>query len=128
MKYAISLAVLMTAAACSENKSPNLQSESDPKNTAEKMEKYANDSHSFSEPNKVATTHLNLNVAVDFETHIISGTATYDLDRVTGNTLQLDNRNLKIEKVTSLPDNENLDFKIALGNVLGNGLIITLND
>lgn len=128
MKYAISFAVLLTAAACSENKSPNLQSESDANNKAEKMEKYANDTHSFSEPNKVATTHLNLNVAVDFDTHVISGTATYDLDRESGNTLKLDDRNLKIEKVTSLPDNENLDFNIEKGNELGDGLVITLND
>ncbi len=128
MKYAISFAVLLTAAACSENKSPNLQSESDANNKTEKMEQYANDSHSFSEPNKVATTHLSLNIGVDFDTHIISGTATYKLHRQSGNILKLDDRNLNIEKVTSLPDNENLEFKVEKGNALGDALVITLHD
>lgn len=126
MKYFIPFAFLFFTVACSENNSANLQDDAT-KNT-EKMEKYAHDSHSFSEPNHVATTHLDLDIKVDFDSQTILGTATYDLERTSGNTLKLDDRNLNIEKVVSLPANEELEFEVKKGNAYGDELIIQLTD
>lgn len=92
------------------------------------MEKYAEDAHSYAEPNKVAITHLSLDIAVDMENHIVAGDATYDLERSEGNVLTLDVQDLKIKEVTGLPGGESLDFKIREGWEYGDALDITLNE
>ena len=59
------------------------------------------DLHSFSEPHHVVTTHLDLDVEIDFEKEIISGEARYEIQNLTGhNQLILDVNGLEIEKVT----------------------------
>ncbi len=58
------------------------------------------DLHSFSNYDKVLLTHLSLDLSVDFESNIISGTAKLDLDNKTqSKKLILDSRKLTIEKV-----------------------------
>ncbi|NEN25471.1 M1 family metallopeptidase [Cryomorpha ignava] len=126
MKYTIALTVLILAAGCSDNKSSI--SETDANQNTETMEKYANDTHSFSEPNKVAATHLNLDISVSITDRTIQGTATYDLERNNGDTLKLDMRGLEIKKVTGMPGNAALTYEVEEGNELGDGLVITLND
>lgn len=128
MKYIVALAGLSLSLGCSDNKSSNSELDSDTNQNKEKMEKYAHDSHSFSEPNNVATTHLDLNISVSFDDKTIQGTATYDLERNNGNNVKLDIRGLEIVKVTGMPGNEKLPFEIIEGNERGNGLSITLND
>lgn len=128
MKYTLALAVLITAVGCSETKTADSETNSDANQNTEMMEKYANDTHSFSEPNKVAATHLNLDISVSFENRTIQGTATYNLERESGDTLKLDIRNLNIEKVTELPGNAELPYKIVKGDKLGDGLAIALNE
>ena len=128
MKYIIALAGLILTAGCSDNKSSNSQLDSNAIQNKEMMEKYAQDTHSFSEPNKVATTHLNLNIGVSFDKKTIQGTATYDLERNSGDTLKLDIRGLEIIKITGLPGNVELPYTIIEGNERGDGLSIALND
>ncbi len=123
MKYALALAILAVTAGCSDTTPAN----KDVNQNKEIMENYANDTHSFSEPNRVAATHLNLNIAVDFDTRTIQGTATYDLERETGDTLKLDIRNLAIKTVKGIPGNVDLPYKIQEINALGDGLAIALN-
>lgn len=118
----------MTAVGCSENKPADSETNSDENQNTEMMEKYANDTHSFSEPNKVAATHLNLDISVSFEDRKIQGSATYNLERESGDTLKLDIRNLNIEKVTGMPGNTELHYKILKGDKLGDGLAIALNE
>ena len=122
MKYIVALAGLSLSLGCSDNKSSNSELDSDTNQNKEKMEKYAHDSHSFSEPNNVATTHLDLNISVSFDNQTIQGTATYDLERNNGNNVKLDIRGLEIVKVTGLPGNAELPFEIIEGNERGNGL------
>ena len=59
------------------------------------------DEHSYAEPQKVAIDDLALDIAVDFETKTIGGTATYALDwkDKAATQLVLDTRDLTIEKV-----------------------------
>ena len=59
------------------------------------------DEHSYAEPQKVAIDDLALDIAVDFDTKTIGGTATYTLDwkDKTATQLVLDTRDLAIEKV-----------------------------
>ncbi|MFN3703642.1 M1 family metallopeptidase [Thermomonas sp.] len=62
------------------------------------------DEHSFAQPDKVRTTDLALDLAIDFDKKTISGTATYTLDWVdkAATQLVLDTRDLTIAKAEGL--------------------------
>jgi len=59
------------------------------------------DEHSYAEPGKVSINHLTLDIALDFDTRTISGTATYTLNWKDANApaLALDTRDLTITEV-----------------------------
>jgi len=84
------------------------------------------DKHSFSEPHNVRTTHLDLNINVDFETERISGIANYTIENVNGSKeLILDANGLRIDKVTS--GGKDCAFKLSEeDSILGQGLIIEI--
>jgi len=84
------------------------------------------DKHSFSEPHNVLTTHLDLEVSVDFENEVISGTAHYQIDNKTGSKkLILDANGLVIDKVTSA--DEDCVFTLSKkDSILGQALIIDI--
>tara|TARA_B100000900_G_scaffold405556_1_gene415320 strand:+ start:1041 stop:2864 length:1824 start_codon:yes stop_codon:yes gene_type:complete len=86
------------------------------------------DLHSFSEPHHVVTTHLDLDVEVDFEKEIISGQARYEIQNLTGhNQLILDVNGLKIDKVTI--DNKESSFHLGdQDSILGQPLIIDVDE
>jgi len=88
-------------------------------------EKYADDPHSFSEPNHVAITHLMLSLKVDFDRTVVSGTASYNLERSGEGNLILDTDDLKIQKVVDDSGNE-LIFSVEEGNEFGDKLEIVL--
>ena len=85
------------------------------------------DKHSYSEPHHVVTTHLDLNVEVDFKNKVISGVASYHVDNKSGKKqLILDSNGLKIEKVTSL--GEECYFRLGdQDSILGQPLIIDIS-
>ena len=62
------------------------------------------DEHSYSEPDKVQTTDLALDLAIDFAKKEIAGTATYSLDwkDKTATQLVLDTRDITIEKAEAI--------------------------
>jgi leukotriene A-4 hydrolase/aminopeptidase len=84
------------------------------------------DLHSFSEPHNVLTTHLDLDVNVDFEKEVISGVAQYQIDNKTASKhLILDANGLIIDKVTSA----GLECTFTLSkkdSILGQALIIEI--
>ena len=86
------------------------------------------DLHSFSEPHHVVTTHLDLDVEVDFEKEIISGKARYEIKNLTGhNQLVLDVNGLEIDKVTI--DNKVSSFQLGYqDSILGQPLIIDVDE
>lgn len=85
------------------------------------------DTHSYSNPEQVSITHLNLDLTVDFSSKILSGSAELTFkkhaDRV--EVLVLDTRALTIKRVFT-PDQE-LSFQLkAADPVLGSALHISL--
>jgi leukotriene-A4 hydrolase len=83
------------------------------------------DYHSFSNPESIKVTHLNLDLTVDFSKKMLIGTAHLDLQKVDQNATQLilDTRNLTINSVTAM--GEKVDFGLANGDsFLGAALTI----
>lgn len=85
------------------------------------------DSHSYANINNAVTTHLNLNVVVDFTRKVISGTATYDIDQINpSGKINLDIDGMRIEKVL-LEDGKETTFTIGAANEnLGQELSIAI--
>ena len=85
------------------------------------------DKHSFSEPHNVQTTHLDLDVKIDFEKEVISGKATYTLKNIAGSSeLVLDANGLIIDSITSLGENCSYSFG-EKDAVLGQALRIEID-
>lgn len=115
------LAVLMMACETTENTSVE-------KEISEPMEaKYADDTHSFSEPNKIAVTHLNLDLVVSFEDRKISGTVVYILERNADGDLYLDADGLAVTAARDAATGEELQFSVQKGNDYGDRLVVKLN-
>lgn len=71
------------------------------------------DKHSFSRPDQVVTTNLNLEIRVDFENKMIDGTAYYDIKNKTGaKEIVFDTRDLNIKACRDAFDNP-LAFKLG---------------
>ncbi|MDA8934561.1 M1 family metallopeptidase [Flavobacteriales bacterium] len=86
------------------------------------------DKHSFSEPHNVQTTHLDLDVKIDFEKEVISGKATYTLKNIAGSSeLVLDANGLIIDSITSLGENCSYSFG-EKDAVLGQALRIEIDE
>lgn len=72
------------------------------------------DIHSFSRPNEVKVTHIDLDVSVDFSKKEIAGTAALHIENISGsNELILDTRDLTIEKVVL--DDQGSETTFVLG-------------
>ena len=86
------------------------------------------DKHSFSEPHNVRTTHLDLDIKVDFKTELISGVANYTIENLNGSKeLILDANGLRIDQVTS--GGKDCAFKLSeKDSILGQGLIIEIEN
>lgn len=89
MKYAILAGLLITAAAC--NQSPA---------TEESGTYKVRDLHTLSNADSIIMQHLDLNIAVNFEKQLISGSATWTIDnKAKAGTLHLDTDGLTIDSV-----------------------------
>ena len=75
------------------------------------MKKYAEELHSFAQPNNAVITHLNLDIDVNFESQIISGTATYNISNNNATEIILDAKYLEISEVKA--DNTLIDIKVS---------------
>ncbi len=70
------------------------------KKDTQTMKTYPNDPHSFALPNEAVTSHLNLDVKVDFKQEEISGIARYEIQKSPeADKIRLDVDGLEIEKV-----------------------------
>jgi len=87
------------------------------------------DKHSYSRPDQVVTTHLNLEIIVDFDQKVIRGTASYDITNKTGaKEVIFDTRNLRIKACRDAFGNE---LAFELGDeypTLGRPLTVNLGD
>ena len=85
------------------------------------------DSHSFSHPDSVVVTHLNLNLNVDFESEQLIGRASWTIDNLDGSSqLHLDTRDLEIRKVL-LDQGTETTFELSEPvDVLGSKLVVRI--
>ncbi len=97
----------------SENSTQN-ERNTDSTTTKTQNTEVMTDVHTFAQPQEAAMTHLDLDIAVDFKTKKIKGKATLTIDNKTGTeTLFLDSKALKIEKVTLGEEESPAEFKVA---------------
>jgi aminopeptidase N len=86
---------------------------------------YIEEPHSFAKPNEAVITHLDLDIKVDFDTEIISGTASYLINNNDASEIILDSKFLEIENVQA--DGTDTNFKLgAFDSQLGNPLKIAI--
>ena len=97
------------------------------------LQKYAEDFHSYSNPQAVKVRHVDLDWNVLFDKKILQGTATLNVERATNaknEPLILDTRDLQIEKVETSSDGKNYkttDFQLgAPDKILGASLTVQL--
>lgn len=97
-----------------------------PKEEKEIVYSYVEEPHSYAKPNNAFIKHLDLDITVDFENEIISGTATYDIVNNKSTQIILDSKYLDIESVQA--DGKDTEFSLgATDKQLGQPLIITIN-
>jgi aminopeptidase N len=72
---------------------------------------YADEPHSYAQPNQAVITHLDLDIDVDFDQQIIKGKATYKIDNNNSLEIILDTRFLVIEKVRA--DGKDTEFSLG---------------
>ncbi len=64
------------------------------------------DPHSYTDLDQGEVTHLNLDVLVDFEHHCLAGTATLTLKSPVSGPIDLDTRDLTIDRIATADDQE----------------------
>lgn len=87
--------------------------------------KYVTESHSYAQPNAAVVKHLNLNITVDFDQEVISGSANYSIENNNATEIILDSKFLDIQKTEA----DGKETKFALGEFdkhLGQALKITI--
>ncbi len=126
VSIAAALGLVATGCQRNQNPAPDAATPAAPAAAAEKIV----DEHSYAQPDKVRTTDLALDLAIDFDRKTIGGTATYALDWLdkSATRLVLDTRDLTIDKAEGLgADGKWEPLKFALADkdkVLGSALTI----
>lgn len=83
------------------------------------------DPHSYSEPEKARVTHLNLDLEVDFEQRRLTGIATWDFERISGDHIVFDVRHMQIRSVKA--EGKLLPFELGpTDELLGQPLTVLL--
>ena len=86
---------------------------------------YAEDTHSYAQPNEAVTKHLSLDISVDFEKEIIRGTATYDIINNDAAKIVFDSKHLIIHK--TMVDGKEVNFTLGANDpILGQSLTIPI--
>ena len=117
----IALTLLFSITSCSSGVNDNSKIE-----VQSVVKKDIIDKHSFSNFNAVNTTHLHLDLVVDFERQVLKGKVDHTIDNSKGaSAIVLDIKDLVIEKVM-ISDSE-VEFQIGHDNeLLGNALTIPI--
>ena len=87
--------------------------------------------HSYSNTKSINTTHLHLNLEVDFNNKTISGIARHTLNNRGTDTVIFDVKNLIIKKVTKGLEGEEVDVDFNIGKndeLLGSPLYVFINN
>ena len=122
LKYLFFLSPFFLFFGCGSN---STESET-PENTSFNTD--TEDFHSFANFNEVRSTHLHLDINVDFDNKIISGVASHTIENSGVDTIIFDVKQLKIEKIT-LGDLDGNETFFRLGehsDVLGQPLYVAI--
>jgi leukotriene-A4 hydrolase len=86
------------------------------------------DPHSFAQPNLAVAKHLDLNLKVDFDQKILSGTAAWTIENPGNvNEIIFDTENLDIQKITIGKDEKEATyFLVAPDSILGTALRVQI--
>lgn len=88
---------------------------------------YAEELHSFAQPNNAVIKHLNLDINVDFETEVIRGKATYTINNNEASEIILDAKFLEIDSVEA--DGKPTTFKLdEFNEQLGQALTVNIKN
>jgi len=88
---------------------------------------YIDEPHSYAQPNEAVIKHLDLNINVDFEAKVITGTATYDIQNNGAPTIILDSKYLDIIAVKA--DGKETSFTLGeMDEMLGQPLSISISE
>jgi len=91
------------------------------------MNKYADEPHSYAQPNDAFITHLDLDIDVNFNTQVISGTATYNISNNGASEIVLDAKYLDIIEVKA--DDKKTAFNLGdMDEQLGQPLTIVIKE
>ncbi len=95
--------------------------------TIKETSKYVDEPHSYAQPNNAVIIHLDLEINVDFDKEIISGSATYDIENNAATEIILDSKFLVIDKV--LADGKETQFSLGdFDEMLGQALKIDIKE
>ena len=83
------------------------------------------DTHSHARPAEARITHLDLDIDVDMAAERITGTAGYDVEVLSGNSIVFDTDGLLIQGIT-LGDGSKAEFALGDSTFLGRALTVTL--
>ena len=126
----IAAAIGVVAVGCTRSPSPAAESATNTPAATPVAAAKIIDQHSYAEPEKVSTSDLALDLAVDFEKKQLSGTATYSLDwhDKAAKQLVLDTRDISVQKAEGLgADGKWTPLEFSLGGkdpILGSKLSI----
>jgi len=113
---------LFSMASCESKNTENVTDK-----TQQSMDTIVYDVHSNANINEVKTTHLNLNLTVNFDKRIISGVAQHTISAHTVDKMIFDTRGLKIEKVTLDQDEKSTTYSLGKADpVLGAALTVKI--
>jgi leukotriene-A4 hydrolase len=126
-KYLLGLGMAgsLSLTACTTQNTTNTETMT----TAEQaQQQVSEDVHSYAEPTKAVARHLDLDIAVNFDSKTISGTASYNINNLAkGNEIIFDTRGLQIEKVYLGDNKEETTFRLGeTDKVLGQPLYVTI--
>lgn len=93
----------------------------------ENMEEMAVDKHSYANVADARTTHVHLDLAVDFDQRKISGSARHSIENISGTDVMIfDSHSLDIEKVT-LDNGNEVQFELGEHDeLLGSSLVVSV--
>ncbi len=89
----------------------------------------ATDYHTAASRSAARVQHLSLDITVDMDKHVISGTANYKLTENTNcDTIYFDTKDLKITKITDVDSHQDLNFELFnKDEILGSALEVFVN-
>lgn len=88
---------------------------------------YVNDPHSFARPDEAVTSHLELDLSVDFEQKVIQGVARYDIKKGVGvEEIVFDIDSITIDKITIDAEENGTMYRIEPGNEFGQKLTVNI--